>query len=161
MLARGGEAFWFRTGKPAPAPVAASVVAVGRQAAAVLAVHGRLPAPVTIAEPGPRYAWPYDQVDDPALRWRYVARTAPRSFPRRADDHAARVAAGGLVLLHAQVRTEARELVEDGITRSADEVKALGLVDIKVCAVDVTWSGLKLVIPLAARPADAHGSSRR
>ena len=28
---------------------------------------------------------------------------------------------------------------------------AAGLVDIKVCAVDATWSGLKLVIPRAAR----------
>ena len=27
-----------------------------------------------------------------------------------------------------------------------------GLVDVKVCAVDETWSGLKLVIPLAQRP---------
>lgn len=27
----------------------------------------------------------------------------------------------------------------------------IGLVDIKVCAVDVTWSGLKLVIPVAQR----------
>jgi hypothetical protein len=28
---------------------------------------------------------------------------------------------------------------------------ALGLVDIKVCAVDATWSGLKFVIPKAER----------
>ena len=27
-----------------------------------------------------------------------------------------------------------------------------GLVDVKVCAVDEVWSGLKLVIPIAARP---------
>ncbi|MBN8857609.1 MAG: hypothetical protein J0H29_04425 [Sphingobacteriales bacterium] len=26
-----------------------------------------------------------------------------------------------------------------------------GLVDIKVCAIDATWSGLKLVIPLKSR----------
>ena len=31
-----------------------------------------------------------------------------------------------------------------------------GLVDVKVCAVDETWSGLKLVIPIAARPAAAE-----
>lgn len=30
---------------------------------------------------------------------------------------------------------------------------SLGLVDVKVCAVDAIWSGLKLVIPLADRPA--------
>jgi hypothetical protein len=34
-----------------------------------------------------------------------------------------------------------------------------GLVDVKVCAVDETWSGLKLVIPLADRKLreTAHG----
>jgi Protein of unknown function (DUF3052) len=31
------------------------------------------------------------------------------------------------------------------------EALAAGLVDVKVCAVDATWSGLKLVIPRAAR----------
>jgi hypothetical protein len=40
---------------------------------------------------------------------------------------------------------------------SEDQVRALalpmGLVDIKVCAIDETWSGLKLVIRKAARPA--------
>ncbi|KPV49226.1 hypothetical protein SE17_33830, partial [Kouleothrix aurantiaca] len=50
------------------------------------------------------------------------------------------------------------DITED---RIRDLALALGLVDIKVCAVDVTWSGLKLVIPVAARPVDAHGSSRR
>jgi len=29
----------------------------------------------------------------------------------------------------------------------------LGLVDVKVCAVDETWSGLKLVIRVEQRPA--------
>lgn len=31
--------------------------------------------------------------------------------------------------------------------------KAVGLVDVKVCAVDATWSGLKFVIPVANRGA--------
>lgn len=31
------------------------------------------------------------------------------------------------------------------------EGKAVGLVDVKVCAVDGTWSGLKFVIPVAER----------
>lgn len=31
--------------------------------------------------------------------------------------------------------------------------KAVGLVDVKVCAVDETWSGLKFVIPVADREA--------
>jgi hypothetical protein len=42
------------------------------------------------------------------------------------------------------------------VTDLSDEVVrratlAIGLVDIKVCAVDATWSGLKLVVPRAAR----------
>ena len=32
-----------------------------------------------------------------------------------------------------------------------DTALSLGLVDIKVCAIDDTWSGLKLVIPVAQR----------
>ena len=41
-------------------------------------------------------------------------------------------------------------------TLTEDVIRALalaaGLVDVKVCAVDAVWSGLKLVIPLALRP---------
>jgi hypothetical protein len=42
------------------------------------------------------------------------------------------------------------------VTDLSDEVVrraalAIGLVDIKVCAIDATWSGLKLVVPRAAR----------
>ncbi len=40
------------------------------------------------------------------------------------------------------------DVTEDIIRETA---LALGLVDIKVCAVDEKWSGLKLVIPLANR----------
>lgn len=43
------------------------------------------------------------------------------------------------------------DLTEDVVRRVA---LAHGLVDVKVCAVDDTWSGLKLVIPLAARRAE-------
>lgn len=32
-----------------------------------------------------------------------------------------------------------------------DTALSMGLVDVKVCAVDDTWSGLKLVIPLKQR----------
>ncbi len=38
-----------------------------------------------------------------------------------------------------------------GVVRTAGQTA--GLVDIKVCAVDDTWSGHKFVIPLAQRPA--------
>jgi hypothetical protein len=42
------------------------------------------------------------------------------------------------------------DLTEDAIRRLA---LRNGLVDVKVCAIDDTWSGLKLVIPLAKRRA--------
>lgn len=42
----------------------------------------------------------------------------------------------------------ATDITEDAIRGLA---LAQGLVDVKVCAVDAIWSGLKLVIPLAAR----------
>jgi hypothetical protein len=45
--------------------------------------------------------------------------------------------------------------VETDITEDVVRSLALarGLVDVKVCAVDEVWSGLKLVIPVAQRPA--------
>ena len=94
------------------APPGTARMEVWSEGPALLAVHGRLPAPTTVDAGGPDYTWPYDQVEDAGLRWRYVARAAPRSFPRRADDHAVRTAAGELMLLHAQVRAEARVVVE-------------------------------------------------
>lgn len=44
--------------------------------------------------------------------------------------------------------------VETDVTEGVVRRLALdgGLVDVKVCAVDETWSGLKLVIPVAQRP---------
>ena len=42
----------------------------------------------------------------------------------------------------------ATDVTEDVIRRHA---LAAGLVDVKVCAIDSTWSGLKLVIPKALR----------
>ncbi len=45
----------------------------------------------------------------------------------------------------AKVETDVTEDVIRGIAL------ANGLVDVKVCAVDATWSGLKLVIPVAQR----------
>ena len=50
----------------------------------------------------------------------------------------------------------ATDITEDTIRELA---LPLGLVDIKVCAVDETWSGLKLVIRKSARPA-ATGTTR-
>ncbi len=42
----------------------------------------------------------------------------------------------------------ATDLSENGVRERA---LALGLVDVKVCAIDETWSGLKLVVPVAKR----------
>jgi len=50
----------------------------------------------------------------------------------------------------AKARGIATDITDDVIRRHA---LAGGLVDVKVCAVDDVWSGLKLVIPLAARAA--------
>ena len=41
-----------------------------------------------------------------------------------------------------------------------DTALSLGLVDIKVCAIDETWSGLKLVIPVAQRKAKPAAPKR-
>jgi len=41
------------------------------------------------------------------------------------------------------------DLTEDGVRRIA---LGRGMVDVKVCAIDATWSGLKLVYRLADRP---------
>jgi hypothetical protein len=43
--------------------------------------------------------------------------------------------------------------LSDGVVR--DTALALGLVDVKVCAIDAVWSGLKFVIPKSQRPARA------
>ena len=42
-----------------------------------------------------------------------------------------------------------RRCVTENVVR--DTALSLGLVDIKVCAIDDTWSALKLVIPLEQR----------
>jgi hypothetical protein len=42
-----------------------------------------------------------------------------------------------------------------------DTALSLGLVDIKVCAIDDTWSGLKLVIPRAQRRPAAPATRRK
>ena len=52
----------------------------------------------------------------------------------------------------------ATDITEDTIRTLA---LPLGLVDIKVCAVDETWSGLKLVIRKSERPANETSKARR
>ncbi len=95
------------------APTGSSSLRISTEVPALVAVHGR----VTDAtrEPGPRWTWPYDQVEDGLLRWRYAPRVATRAFPRRTEDHAARVAAGQVMLVQAQVRAEAVEVTEETV----------------------------------------------
>jgi hypothetical protein len=50
------------------------------------------------------------------------------------------------------------DLTEDVVRRVALE---RGLVDVKVCAIDETWSGLKLVIRLKDRPVKKPVASGR
>jgi hypothetical protein len=50
------------------------------------------------------------------------------------------------------------DLTEDVVRRVA---LARGLVDVKVCAIDETWSGLKLVIRLKDRPAKKPAAATR
>ncbi|HEY6004423.1 MAG TPA: DUF3052 family protein [Anaeromyxobacter sp.] len=48
--------------------------------------------------------------------------------------------------------------VTEDVVRAA--ALARGLVDVKVCAIDETWSGLKLVVRLVDRPATARKPAR-
>jgi hypothetical protein len=50
------------------------------------------------------------------------------------------------------------DLTEDIIRRVG---LGCGLVDVKVCAIDETWSGLKFVIRLRDRPPSAHSSLKK
>jgi hypothetical protein len=52
---------------------------------------------------------------------------------------------------------KATDLTEDVVRRVALE---RGLVDVKVCAIDETWSGLKLVVRLKDRPAAKAAAAR-
>jgi hypothetical protein len=52
--------------------------------------------------------------------------------------------------------------VPTDVTEDVVRARALaaGLVDVKVCAIDEIWSGLKLVVPVRDRPAPGAGSPR-
>lgn len=78
-------------------------------------------------------------------------------FARRLEtlrDHFARARAGmtedGMVWASWPKKSSGLE-TEVGRAEVMREGKAAGLVDVKVCAVDETWSGLKFVVPVADR----------
>lgn len=86
------------------APPGAAQLRVSTTAPALVAIHGRL-AGGGAPSASPWIA-PYPALADVGMRWRHAPRSAARTFPRRAEDHAARAAAGQVVLLMAQVRAE-------------------------------------------------------
>ncbi len=86
------------------APPGAAKLLVWTETPALLSVHGRLPVPSS--EPPSTWVWPYNQTEAQPLLWRHAPRVEAQLFPRRVDDHAARVAAGQLMLIQAQVRSE-------------------------------------------------------
>ena len=102
-------------------------------------IVGKLPADVTIAT---RLAGSVDMVH------LFVTRAAGLGGRLRGAREA--IAPDGMVWVSRPKKSSgvATDL-SDVVVREA--ALALGLVDIKVCAVDDTWSGLKLVIPKARR----------
>jgi hypothetical protein len=94
------------------APPGAARLLVWTEQSALVSVHGRLP--VTNREPAATWVWPYDQTEARPLLWRHAPRIEPQLFPRRVDDHAARVEAGQLMLIQAQVRAEEPPLAVHG-----------------------------------------------
>lgn len=93
------------------APAGAVRVLLASEQPALVAVQGVLPA--GIAAEGARWTWPYDQLRDPRVRWRYAPPARPRTFPRRAEDHAVRAAAGQARTILAQVRIAEATAVEE------------------------------------------------
>lgn len=77
-----------------------------------------------------------------------------KEFPRLA----ARLASDGMLWISWPKKSSGRhtDLTEDVVRRVGLEC---GLVDVKVCAVDETWSGLKFVIRLKDRPAAKKASA--
>jgi hypothetical protein len=74
------------------------------------------------------------------------------ALPRAIAAARKRVANDGMIWVSWQKRTSStRSDVDGNIVRHAG--LALDLVDVKVCAVDETWSGLKFVIPVKLRQA--------
>jgi hypothetical protein len=82
----------------------------------------------------------------------HVFVTREAELVRRIDTMRAAIAPDGAIWVSWPKRTSKMptDVTEDVVRRVA---LAHRLVDVKVCAVDAIWSGLKLVIPLALRRA--------
>lgn len=104
-------------------------------------VRRSVPEGVALASPAGRSAC------DVAVLAVRTRRELERALPRSA----ARIQPAGAlwVVWPKKSSALAADLTEDGVRAVAIPA---GLVDVKVCAVDADWSGLKLVVPLARRP---------
>ena len=111
--------------------------------ASYAAMIGELPADVALAA---RLRGPLDMVHMFAMQAAALRKKLPAGREAIAPD--------GMVWVSWPKKSSgvATDVTEDVVRNTA---LSLGLVDVKVCAIDDTWSGLKLVIPLAQRKAPA------
>ena len=98
-------------------------------------VVGELPGDVTIRS---RFKAPLDMV--------HLFTTTSRGLAVKLRDYRAAIEPDGMIWVSWPKKASgvATDLTENVIR---DTALPLGLVDIKVCAIDDTWSGLKFVIP--------------
>ena len=110
-------------------------------------VVGEFPADVALA---PRLTGSLDMV--------HMFTTRAAALRKRLPTCAAAIAPGGMVWVWWPKKSSgiATDVTENVVR---DTAISLGLVDIKVCAVDDIWSGLKLVIPLDQRKVAARPST--
>jgi hypothetical protein len=87
---------------------------------------------------------------EPPVAFVHVFVTAFADLKKRLPKLKAALAPDGVIWVSwpKKVSKVATDVTEDSIR---DAALPLGLVDVKVCAVDATWSGLKLVIRVAER----------
>jgi hypothetical protein len=102
-------------------------------------IIGRLPADVTIA---PRLKAPLDMAHVFVKQAAVLRKKLPACREAIAPD--------GMVWVSWPKKSSgvATDVTENVVR---DTALSLGLVDVKVCAIDDTWSGLKLVIPVKQR----------
>ena len=110
---------------------------------------GPLPADVTLA---PRLKAPLDMA--------HVFATQAAALRKRLPACREAIAPGGMVWVSWPKKSSgvATDVTENVVRATA---LSIGLVDIKVCAMDDTWSGLKLVIPLEKRKPAASAKPRK
>jgi hypothetical protein len=107
--------------------------------AAYSAVVGKLPADVTIAR---RLKSPLDMV--------HVFAIEAAGLASKLRDYRAAIEPGGMIWLSWPKKSSgiATDLTDNVVRQT---VLPLGLVDVKVCAIDDIWSGLKFVVPRVRR----------